>query len=207
MNQLGLKRTVHLAAQTADGHIHDVAIAVEVHVPDLLGDERARQDLARVSGEQREQPEFFRGEVDAPAAPQHPMAHEIDLQVRDAHRLHRAGLPAAQEGAHAGEHLGEGEKLDQIVVCAQIQALDAVFALFARKASPLLLFSSAAFLATDHCRRLSSCRNALRTVRSSSLGTRSGLPESSSFKPFITRSRSGSIPRCLKLLAISTPMP
>src|SRR3954447_25793778 len=38
---------VHLGAEPAHVYVHDVAVAVEVHVPDLLGDQGPRQHLPR----------------------------------------------------------------------------------------------------------------------------------------------------------------
>ncbi len=42
VNQLYGEGIVHLAAQPAHVYIHDVGIAVEVHIPDRFGDQRAR---------------------------------------------------------------------------------------------------------------------------------------------------------------------
>src|SRR5262245_46437205 len=52
VDQLAGKRIVELAPQAPDRHVHDIRVAVEVDVPDLLGDERARQHLALVAYEQ-----------------------------------------------------------------------------------------------------------------------------------------------------------
>src|SRR5690348_2672735 len=53
VNQLAVVRVIQLGAEPAHVHVHHVGIAVEVHVPDLLGDERAGEDLARAACQQR----------------------------------------------------------------------------------------------------------------------------------------------------------
>jgi hypothetical protein len=52
--------------------------------------------------------------------------NRVDLQVRDAQPLGLAGRAAAQNGPHAGWQFGESEGLDQVVVGAHLEALDAV---------------------------------------------------------------------------------
>src|SRR5262245_14475405 len=46
VDQLSFERVVNLASQAADCDFDDVGVAVEIHIPDLLGDQRARQNLA-----------------------------------------------------------------------------------------------------------------------------------------------------------------
>src|SRR5579862_9472621 len=43
VDQLAVERIVDLGAEAADVDVHDVRPAVEIHVPDFLGDGRARQ--------------------------------------------------------------------------------------------------------------------------------------------------------------------
>ena len=70
MNQLGLERVVELGAQAPHRHIDDVGVAVEVHVPHMLADQRARDDLAEVAHEVIEQRVFLRRQIDALAGAQ-----------------------------------------------------------------------------------------------------------------------------------------
>src|SRR4051794_16102214 len=53
VDQLRVERVVHLRPEPADVDVDDVRAAVEIHVPDLLGDERPRQHLADSPGEER----------------------------------------------------------------------------------------------------------------------------------------------------------
>jgi len=50
----------------------------------------------------------------------------VQLQVGEAQCRRRVGLAAAQEGAHAGQQLDEGEWLDQIVIGAGLQPADPI---------------------------------------------------------------------------------
>jgi len=70
MNQLGLERVVELGAQAPHRHIDDIGVAVKVHVPHMLGDQRARDDLAEVAHEVIEQRVFLRRQIDALAGAQ-----------------------------------------------------------------------------------------------------------------------------------------
>src|SRR5262249_39815459 len=69
VDQLLLEGVVHLGAEAADVDLDDVEVAVEVHVPDLLGDERPRQHLAGPLRQQRQQGELLGRQVQAPAGP------------------------------------------------------------------------------------------------------------------------------------------
>src|SRR5262249_44834109 len=63
VDQLLGKGVVHLGAEAADMDLKDVEVAVEVHVPDLLGDERARQHLAGPLRQQCQQGELLGRQV------------------------------------------------------------------------------------------------------------------------------------------------
>ncbi|MDT4855885.1 hypothetical protein FQZ97_902570 [compost metagenome] len=105
-----------------------------MHVPHLLGQCGARQDLATPAREQREQVELLGGEVQPLRAPRAAARDEVHLQVGQAQ--HGGGLrtgegAAAQQRAHAREQFGEGEGFDEVVVGPAFEALDAVFDLVA----------------------------------------------------------------------------
>src|SRR5947207_10875268 len=59
LNQLLLERVVHLGPQPAHHHIDDVGSRLEINVPDLLDNFRARYDLARRMRHVEEQGEFL----------------------------------------------------------------------------------------------------------------------------------------------------
>jgi nucleoside-diphosphate-sugar epimerase len=56
----GFTHVVHLAAQPADRHVHDIGVTVEVHVPHLLGDDGPGQHFTPAPDQQGEQREFLR---------------------------------------------------------------------------------------------------------------------------------------------------
>src|SRR5205823_2567367 len=83
-------------------------------------------DLAAVEGEElqqgvlaRRQPEFLAGPTDGAAA-------GVDLQVVDAEQRAFDGVRAADQGAEAGEQFLQLERLGQVVVGAEVEALDLV---------------------------------------------------------------------------------
>jgi len=71
---------VDLAAQPTHGDLHDVRIAVEVHVPHLLGKRRARQHLP-VPTQQRQQREFLRGQIESLSGTRGFVPNQIELEI------------------------------------------------------------------------------------------------------------------------------
>src|SRR5580698_3601544 len=70
---------VYFLSQTADGDIHHVRIAIEIHVPHLLGNDGAREDFARAPGEQRQEIEFLGGQIDAFSLARHFATGKVDF--------------------------------------------------------------------------------------------------------------------------------
>ena len=127
VDQLRLEVVVDFGTQAADGDIDHIGIGVEIHVPYLRGDQRARKHLALVAHQQFEQREFLLAERDALARPSRPAPRQIETQVGDLQTVghHRRRAPA-QQGSHPGEQLREGEGLDEVVVASEFQAFDPV---------------------------------------------------------------------------------
>src|SRR5262245_49444081 len=96
---------VDLRAEAADVDVDDVGPAVEVHVPDLFGDQRARKDVAHVPRQEREQEELLGREVQTLPGARGAVAHQVDLEIGDMELLLVASGPAPQDRAHAGEQL------------------------------------------------------------------------------------------------------
>lgn len=51
VDELLIERIVHFLPEPADGHIDHVRIGIEIHVPHLFGNDRARQDLTGTANE------------------------------------------------------------------------------------------------------------------------------------------------------------
>jgi hypothetical protein len=82
-----------------------------------------------VAGEEEQQIELALRERDLLAGDEHAAGGGVDLELGDAQRRLGAvlvGLVAAQHGIDAGDELGGGEGLDDVVVGAEAQAVDAV---------------------------------------------------------------------------------
>ena len=131
MDQLVREGIVDLGAQALDRHVDDVGVAVEVHVPDLRGDQGARQYLALAAHQQVQEGELLVGQGDhlplaADLAPQH-----VQLQIGQLHLLCLADHAAAQQGTDTQQQLGEGEGFHQVVVGTQFEAADTVLQLVA----------------------------------------------------------------------------
>src|SRR5437667_10125854 len=126
VDQLAFKRIVDLHAQTAHMYINDVAVAVEVHVPDLLGNQSAREHFADPAGEQGEQGEFFGSQVQALAAAGDAVGRQIDFQIGNLDRTKLSGGTAPQHRADASEQFREREGLDKVVIGPQFQSSDAI---------------------------------------------------------------------------------
>ncbi|MCY1350503.1 hypothetical protein D9M69_367380 [compost metagenome] len=77
--------------------------------------------------QQLQQGELLGAQVDASAIAFDPSAQQVEAQVGGLQVGEGGGAgTAAQQGAHPRQQLGEGERLDQVVVGAQLQALHAV---------------------------------------------------------------------------------
>ena len=64
VHQFGVEGVVDFCAQAAHRDIDDVGVAVEIHVPNLFGDECSRQHLAGAPHQQREQAEFLGRQIE-----------------------------------------------------------------------------------------------------------------------------------------------
>src|SRR5260370_30583660 len=82
VDELLIERIVPFLPEPADGHIDHIRVGVEIHVPDLFGDDRPRQDLAGAPNKEREQRELLRREVELPPAPTRALPDDGDFDVR-----------------------------------------------------------------------------------------------------------------------------
>ena len=101
--------------------------------PHHAGERVARDDLPRAPGQVQQQLELLRGQLHRPAGARHPARRaQSTTSVSTVRRSTSAGLSAAGHGADAGQQLGEGERLDDVVVRARIEPHHAVLERVAR---------------------------------------------------------------------------
>src|SRR5215467_6442503 len=104
---------LHLASQATNIDVDDIRHGIEMQIPDVLQEQRARNDLSGVASEIRQELELLR--------------QQLHLQVAHPHeRLLHDGGAAAGQRVDASDELGKGEGLDQIVVAARAQAANAI---------------------------------------------------------------------------------
>ena len=76
-----LKGLVKFAAQPSNGNFHHVRFAVEVHVPDLLGQFSTRQHLGLTTQQQAQQIELLGGQIESLARTGDLAADQVKLQI------------------------------------------------------------------------------------------------------------------------------
>jgi len=119
---------VDFAAKPVDVDVDDIGVWLDAHAPDLIEDHGAGDDAAGVAAEIFEQDEFLRGEGEGLAGAGGLAAEEVELEIEDAEAGGlgwRGGFPPEQI-AQAGEQLGHGERLGEVIVATLLEAADAV---------------------------------------------------------------------------------
>jgi len=113
--------------------VDDVRLRVEVILPDILEEHRARHDLSGVPHEVFQQQELARLQVDLLPAARGGARQEIKLQVTNA-ELRDDGVRAiaTRQRIDARQQLGEGIGLGKIIIATDPQALHAVIDLAKR---------------------------------------------------------------------------
>ena len=123
MDEFRRKIAIHLVAQAADQHIHNIRLRVEGVVPYVLEDHRLRDDAPGVAQEVFEQGELSRLQFDSFAVARDLAREQIELQAAATQRRRFACLRgAADERLHAGKQFGKGKRLGEIIVAARLQA-------------------------------------------------------------------------------------
>src|SRR5581483_9859779 len=114
--------TVDLLAEVANVDVDHVRGPVVGEVPDVLEDASPGEHLARVAHELLEEGELLGGEEDLLPVPGDQALHRVEGEVAhlEDHRA-LARVPAG-DGPEAGEELGEGEGLGEVVVGAGVEA-------------------------------------------------------------------------------------
>ena len=103
-------------------------VGLEAEPVDGVEQLRPRPDAAGLPGEGREQLELGRRERDVATRDGHPVADRVELEVAGDDPLvgEGRGLDAAEHGADPGDELARAERLDHVVVGAELEAGDPV---------------------------------------------------------------------------------
>src|SRR3954471_18929570 len=125
VQQSRLAAPLELAAQVGDEHLDRVRLRERVVAPDLVEQALARDDDPLVAHEVLEQLELALGQLDLALAAAHLVGVGVELEVAGHQRGGAARRPAAQQRAHPRQQLLALEGLDEVVVGAGVQALDA----------------------------------------------------------------------------------
>ena len=127
MDESPLGAAIDRLAQAADVHVDEIALRIEVQVPDALEQHRPRDHLPLPPHEELEQLLLARGELDLAAGPRDLAGEQVEFQVRypQHRRLGGARMPA-QQRLDARQQLRERKRLGEIVVAARLEAADAI---------------------------------------------------------------------------------
>src|SRR6185437_11971484 len=125
VQEAGLTLGLELAAQVRDEHLDRVGRRERVVAQDLIEQPLPRDHDALVAHQVLEQLELALGQVDRALAAHDLVRVDVQGQVSNAKWGRAAWRSAAQQRAHAREQLLALERLDQVVVGAGVEALDA----------------------------------------------------------------------------------
>src|SRR5262245_1196487 len=117
---------VNLRTKASHVDIDHVRLAVEIHIPNLLGYQDPPEYFSRASRQEREQEEFLGSEINAATAPGDLMRSDIDFQVGDSKLVRMSGRRSAQNRLDPRQEFGERERLYEVVVSPQDKSLDTV---------------------------------------------------------------------------------
>src|SRR5699024_7946809 len=97
LDRIAAEGPVDLVAQMADVDLDDVRVALEVDVPHRLEDLTLGDHVAGVLGQEGEQRELPRRQLDLDLAAPHPASRRVDVQVTE---LQRRGAFAGTAPGH-----------------------------------------------------------------------------------------------------------
>ena len=121
------RRVAELSPQPADRDLDDASVGVDVLVP-AAGEQFACRDRCAGGGEQElEHRELLPAQLEPAAGARRDALHGVEPEVAPGEERCASGVAAAGERADAGDELGEGERLGQVVVGAEAEPVDTVF--------------------------------------------------------------------------------
>ena len=102
--------------------------AKPVHVPDVGHQLLPRDHAARLAREPDKQIELLAGEAELVIAPPYPAGALVDPKVLDVQlsALRRLWPTTPQDGSNSSDHLASRERLDNVVISAQLKPDDTI---------------------------------------------------------------------------------
>src|SRR5215207_5196961 len=125
MKEPWLATGFQLPPQVGHEHLDRVRDRERVVAPDLVEQLLTRDHEPLVAHQVLEQLELALGQLDRALAAMHLVRVGVEREVADAQRGHAARRAPAQQGAEPGEQLLALERLDEVVVGADVEAFDA----------------------------------------------------------------------------------
>src|SRR3954451_6035093 len=125
MEESRLATGFELSSQVGHEHLDGVRDRERVIPPNLVEQLLTADHQPLVAHQVLEQLELALREVDLPLAPSHLVGVGIEREVADPERGHPARGPAPEQRAHTREQLLALERLDEVVVGADVEALNA----------------------------------------------------------------------------------
>src|SRR5579875_1955951 len=119
------ERGIQFLSQIPNVDVDNVRVDLEVVSPNLLQDERPRENARRIPHEKLEQFKFTRGQIHPYAGSDDFPGRKVDVKVVVAELLtlpRRGSLSAADERPNTCQHFLNRERLHDVIVCTAVQS-------------------------------------------------------------------------------------
>lgn len=126
MYQARVKPTLELVAQIIDVDVQHIAALIRDFAPDLLKDEAAIEDLARVIHQVRQQGALARRQLMRQFSAPHRAPNQIQLDIEKAQQMRMRPARPAQQGGDSRRQLRDRKRLAQVVIRSALQTRHAV---------------------------------------------------------------------------------
>src|SRR5262245_57401095 len=124
MEEFRLKVRVDLLAQIIHVHIDHISEGIEVHTPDVLGNERAAEHPSWVTKKKLQQRELLGCQIDTFVRAGHLVGHQVEVQVRQGEHRSRHWCATAQQGTPTREQFFKAKRLGEVVIGSVIKPSD-----------------------------------------------------------------------------------
>jgi cobalt-zinc-cadmium efflux system outer membrane protein len=122
-----------LPTQISHIHVDDIARSLGREIVDVLPDLVARDDLPFAKREIFEQRELARRERDYSSGAPDDSRRAIELEITDLDQVGDRLISAPNEGPQTREQLVERERFDEVVISAEVEAVDPIMHLISRR--------------------------------------------------------------------------